>query len=89
MELIQVCVEPRPLAVNMTLPLRTFAVESRAGVPLLLSVRAAFAWLQQLSINTSCQEDTQQKTHRMLLLLSISGTEDKRTDTHTHTDTPV
>jgi len=70
---IQVCVQPRPSTVNVTL------------AHLLLSAGAC-SWYttlrRQLSIDISCPQDAQQQTRRPPLLLPIDGT-DRRSDRQT------
>ena len=73
----QVCVEPRPSAVNMTLP--AYATERRAAAQLLLAARRTPS-----SIDISCPRRAQQQTRRTLL--SIDGT-DRRTDRQTDRQT--
>ena len=73
----QVCVQPRPSAVNMALP--AFIAERRIAVPLLLSAPAAGTRRRQLSIDISCPHSAQQQIPRLPLLLSNDGT-DGRTD---------
>jgi len=71
----QVCVEPRPSAVNMTLP--AYATKRRAAAQLLRAARRT-----PLSIDISCPRRAQQQTRRtlLLLLLLMSGQTDGRTD---------
>jgi len=57
----QVCVQPCPAAINVTLP--AYAAECCAAKPLMLG-----AWCPQLSIDISCPHGTQQQTRCMLLL---------------------
>jgi len=70
-------VQPRPSAVNVTLP--AFANERRAAALLLLSASAAGTRRRQLSIDISCPRGAQQQTCRPPLLLSTDVT-DRRTD---------
>jgi len=73
----QVCVQPRPSAVNMTLSAFAVVLQPRTAAPLLLGARRP-----PLSINTSCLHDAQQQTRRTPLLRSNDGTE-RRTDGRT------
>jgi len=56
---VHVCVQPRPSAVNMTLP--AFAAECRAAALLLLSTGACSC---MLTSDYSCPRGAQQQTHR-------------------------
>jgi len=76
----QVCVQPRPSAVNKTLPAFAAVLQPRTAAPLLLGTRRPPA--SPLSINTSCLHDAQQQIRRTPLLRSNDGT-DRRTDGRT------
>ena len=69
---LQVCVQPRSSAVNVTLP--SPATKRRAAAQLLLCARRS-----PLSVDISCPHSAQQQTRHTPMLLSNDGT-DSRTD---------
>jgi len=79
----QVCVQPRPSAVNKTLP--AFAAECSAAALLLLRVPAAGMQRWQPLVDISCPQGAQQQTRQWPLLLWIEGT-DRQTDARRYID---